>query len=692
MCFKAFLSTCLVSALILGCAGEQESNNQPIEPQMKARAECLSQFGSHIRRFFSGEMNRQEVVGFWVCTADAIKEYRRLTSGEHRPDAYTPEAMGRFFREYLSVTLDEDLLASLMEIKRVFLGGDNRQLTWEELDRLLKFVDELKTFSLDIHPHVRILFDHEQSAGYARVEEAGAAIERAMERIGLWLQTQNQRYAFADFRQLLLRLSKSMESGGVAQAGFLRKLERGIAVLKPGKQILVYGSQEHVDGHEWRTLCRIVARALRAYVHGVYAFKPGYDAALNSEHLPQTLNILSGILNDALEQRWHREIPMREFHNVIQRAENAGWLPEGYSAPAVSGFLDWLMHRPFGMGKRGESLTPEHVQTIRTRMERWKHLLKDPFDHVEFNKIIDASVPLEWDAQGRMDFSLNGKKTWDRVSRLRLVWSYILLDWIREAYVGEKPFLNEAEVTVVAGEILPVFHAFGWFPKTEATIGKRLLREADVFTHASNGNLQLGLAEAVRYLSFVMSAYQSADVWLKAIESICPRREADCVRASALRVDVPALDPLPQLAERVRTQTEAEFAAYMKHAEETILGRVQVEPFSVSELLQVWMIFQYVETFLRVFDSTHDQLINLPESLVAFEVYGPTLTKLMSASGLPQEEVVAFFTFMMRYGDTPFTLFGGQVLFTHWKWHRNEWDFKADRSILMSILNQLSKF
>jgi hypothetical protein len=691
MSFKHYLFISAVSVLILGCAGEKEAFNQPIEPQIKARGGCLSQFGSEVRRFFDGKMSQPEVVAFWTCTADAVKEYRRLTSGEHRPDAYTPEALGRFFREYLSVSLDNDLIASLMEIKRVFLSGDSEHLTWEELDRLLRFVGELQAFSLDIHPHVQVLFGRENSPDVQRVEEANLAFERAMERIGLWLQAQNQRYAFSDLRQLLARLRLSLGAEST-QGEFLQKLEHGIPVLKPAKQILIYGSQEHIDGHEWLPLCRVIARSMKAYVHGFYAFQPGYDAALNSDHLPQSLQIVTDILDEAINRRWHRQIPLREFHQVIEKAEAAGWLPGGYSAQAVSGLVNWLMARPFGLGEMNDKLAKKHLNVIRARMDRWRLLLQDPFAVPEYRATVEASVPLVWDSNGRIHFNLDGQKSWSEEGRRRLIWSFVILDWVREAYVGQRPALNESEVTIVATEVLPVFHAFGWFSKTEVTIGKRLLREADVFTHASNGNLQLDLPEAVRYLSFVMSAYQSASLWLEAISSWCPTRAAECVRASALQKGVSALDPLPQLAERVRSAPPEQFAAYMKHAEETILGRVQAEPFTTSELLQVWMIFQYVETFLRRYDQNADQLIQLPESLVAFEVYGPTLTKLLSASGLPREEIVAFFTFMMRYGDTPFTLFGGQVLYNHWKWHRNEWDFNADRSVLMSILNQLSKF
>jgi hypothetical protein len=64
---------------------------------------------------------------------------------------------------------------------------------------------------------------------------------------------------------------------------------------------------------------------------------------------------------------------------------------------------------------------------------------------------------------------------------------------------------------------------------------------------------------------------------------------------------------------------------------------------------------------------------------------------LLSPVGMPQDEVQPFYTFMMKFGDTPFTMWGGPIAFNYWKWHKNEWAFEADRTTLMSILNQLSK-
>lgn len=691
MFFKSILIFAFTIVSLLGCAGEQDASSQPIQPKIKNTGVCLTQFSAKFHAFVDGQMSAKEVAEFWDCAGDAVREYRKLTSGEHKQDTYSPEAMARFFREYLSLTLDNDLVGSLMEIKRVILAGDSRSLTWAELDLLLEFLNELKAFSLEIRPHTRVLFGERVGVSPVQVDQASYALTKALDRIGIWLRRQNQRYTFNDFRQLVHRLRISMNQGS-SQAIALEKIERGITVIKPGKELLMQGSPEYIDGSEWYEFTRLVGLGFKSYLNYQYAFVPGVNQALASEYLPRSLNSTNDLFNFAINRRASRQIPLSELAVIVNRAEEAGWLPTGVTAQATNGFIAWFTKRLLNLGQPTDHLGWSQLALLKSQTDLWMSLLSDPQGSVSFNEIVSASVPLDWDGQGRMVFDRRGAKSWTSKSRRQLVWSYVVLNWMREAYFGEKQNLNHSDVTMVAEEVLPVFKAFGLFKNTEVSIGKRLLRESDVFTHASNGNLEMNMPEAVRYLSFVASAYGSAKVWIDFAQTHCPTLQANCVRSQALREGSPVFNSMPQLQKDIQSKSPEWFIAYMTRAEETILKRVQLEPYNKTDLMQVWMIFQYVETFLRRYDTNLDQIIVVDEGLTAYRVYGPTLMNLLASTGIPQDEILAFFTFMMRYGDTPFTMLGGQILFNHWKWHQNEWAFNADRAILMSILNQLSKF
>lgn len=691
MSFRILLLGFLTTFLLLGCAGEQEDSNGPLRPRLKPMGDCLTSFSTRVHQFVEGELSDRQVEEFWGCTKNAVREYRRLTAGEQQPDSYSPEAMGRFFREYLDVDLGEGLLASMMEVKRVFLSGDSSRLTWEEIDRLLEFLDELKSFSLEIRPHVKVIFGDRQEVSPQEVRAAALAMDRGMNRIGRWLEQRQQPYSFEDLRQLLHRIRTDLK-GGSAQSVLIEKLERAIPAIKPAKRIFISGDQEQIAGHEWLEVMHMFSQSFAIYLNARYAAEREINSALSGPFLPEAAVHVSGLLRYALDQRSSREIALTEFHALFEQVEKVGFLPSSMSAQALKKALDWLVMRPLGFGKPSFSLNLKHLAMLDSQMQSWKRLFDNPFDGAGFDEVVAASAPILWDDQGRMFFGQALSAFWTIDQRRKLVWNYILMDWLRRAYVGKKSFMVEDEAFLATSELMPIFHSFGLFLKTDATIGKRMVREVDVFTQASNGNLQITVPEAVRYLALVVSAYRSAEIWLELADRHCPNRAAECVRRVAILSGSEVLASMPRLRAKLEGRPPEEFVAYMNKAEETILKEVLRTPFGLSELTQVWMIFQYVETFLGRFDGDGNQLVFLNESLDAYKVYGPTLTKLLSFASLPDDEILAFFTFMMKYGDTPFTMFGGQVLFTNWKWQRNDWQFQADRNILMAILNQLSKF
>jgi hypothetical protein len=261
---------------------------------------------------------------------------------------------------------------------------------------------------------------------------------------------------------------------------------------------------------------------------------------------------------------------------------------------------------------------------------------------------------------------------------------------LKNAYTSpENDYLTEDQITNAAAEVLPLLQRFGWLETTTSKIGARILSEADLFTSAANGNAQLDVAEGVRYLALVLSSLRSAQEILALSDRECGGREAKCLRSLIEKRSAEAFLSMPNFQRAKQTWKSDRFETYMKSAETTCLDKVVDGDFAVSDLLTVIQIFQYVETFYQLYDRDGSAAIRLNEGLVALPIYGPTLNRLIAAGSLSSFEVSALFTFMMKYGDTPL-MFGGQILFAHWKWRPNTWAFEAERDTLMSILSQLA--
>src|SRR5205085_2102545 len=139
----------------------------------------------------------------------------------------------------------------------------------------------------------------------------------------------------------------------------------------------------------------------------------------------------------------------------------------------------------------------------------------------------------------------------------------------------------------------------------------------DLFTLASNGDGLLGLNEATRYLAFVMGSFRTAQVWLDTTKAACPNAEADCVRAQAEIPGSTILSHMPRLQKAIANWMPGQFAAYMKNAEQTILGAPEAVKFTTGDLLQSYQLFEYVEVFLETYDRDQSEDINLLEAIAA---------------------------------------------------------------------------
>lgn len=687
--FSKSLALFLISLFSLSCARESGPSNPAIEVRLKGDGECLSSLGSSVERYLKGRMSRAEVVEFWDCTAHAVREYQRLTSGDGPKGSYTPQALRRFLYRYFikSNPLDDALLAHLMELKRVLLSGSVSEITRDELTHLHSLLGELKTASLELHPHVLILFG-DQPASDIEVAHAASAFESALKRMGLWLDNQGQSYSFSQFRGLLNDLKSWLKGDQFA------RLEKLAELLPIAKRILVSGRSDQIEGASWSSVTELGGRSFRIFLYFKQAFRNHLNEGLVRGLVPEALDAAASILETSALRRGGPGVPLKEWALFFQRLEATGLLPEAMTAQAMDQAFRWLVIRALGSGELSEELTTTHAARLRQQARIWLGLLNGESNFLEadlFTEMLNRSVPMAWDGEGRLIHTHSAASSWTEEARRRMVWPFALLNWIKTSYVAARPSLTEDEMSLAVAEILPVLQGFGWMSETKPTIGKRILREADLFTQASNGDFELDLAEATRYLAFVASGLRVAEIWLGEADQECGHREAGCVRELATRPGSRALDSLPHLKAFVLKAKPAEFINYMQRAEETVLGKVTVGPMSTKNILQAWQLFQYVETFLTIYDLDRGETIGLLEAGPAFDRYGPTLAKLLRASHMPSDEIWAFFTFMMKYGDTPFGLFGGQILFNHWKWHRNDWVFAADRQTLMGILNQLSK-
>jgi hypothetical protein len=696
--FSKFFLIVFCSSLIT-CSKENRAPNPDFEVKLK-KGECISRVGEQLEDYFEGRMSRPQVVAFWDCMANAILEFQRLTSGENGGDKYSPQALQRFLREHFtnSRELSNPLVASAMELKRVLLSGSNLFLTRDELTRLQDLLIEMKLLSLELHPHVKVIFGDPVAATDSEVDQAGRAVAQAASRLGAWLDRNQQPYEFKHLEAFFTNLADWMLQDADARE-MIRKMGKLTPALASAKRLLVAGSADKIEGPRWVLLIKTLGQIAQVYLDFRHAFKDDLNSGMIRGLMPEALNQIGQMLELAIQRRNGAGLPFSEWEDLFEKVEKSKVLSKEFTVKSLKPALEWLVIRGLSGGVVTDEFALSHVRQLQYHYSVWRQVLdrvngqavpQSP-EWQQFEAVLARTDPINWDAEARLEHNRKGPATWTQANRRRLVWPFFVLHWLKTAYVGSNPTVNEAEMMGAVKEVLPMLQNFGWLTGSKLSIGKRLVREADLFLYPSNGDSFVDLPEATHYLAFVASSFRIAELWLDEAEPFCPSKEAMCVRKVAARASSRVFEPMPDFRSTVLSQPVENFVKYMKAGEETILGKAVTGPIGTADILQVMMLLQYVEVFLNLYDITPTQKIDLAESLVAYQKYGPTLSRLLNSRGLPPDEVLAFYTFMMKNGETPFSMFGGAVHFVNWKLKRNDWAFEAERPILLGILNQLSK-
>lgn len=697
--FSKALRILLSACFLVSCARESDPPTSPAVFDLKGGSSCLESINESLADYLKGQMSSAKVGEFWDCTIRAVADYERLTTGDAPGGGYTPQALRSFIQRYFfreKRPLSDALLISIMEFKRVILSGATTEITRREIATAKDFLTELKRFTVEINPDLAILAFNKDNPSDVELRMATLHLSLAAAHLSAWLSQKSQPYSFRQMHDFIMALQEWGETTKPSSPTLMGQFQKILIVLPSLKKILVGGKVLGIDGHEWPSVVQTLVRGYSLFLSVHALSSQDLNSGLIREIIPDQLEQLAEVFVDAVHGQSGHQIPAQDFEDLFKALEVSQLLPKSMSASAMSATWTWFQKRM--LSASGPEFTQAEAMRLHERALGWQSLLKDQLPDTpeanSFLKVRNDSVPMQWDSRGRLMFPKRGEAQWSPTNQRQLVWSFSILNWLKVAYAGNQvdQDLTPDQVNLAFEEILPLLQSFGWLKDTVPSRATRLLREADLFTLASNGDGRLSLSEATRYLIFVASAYRTADVWLNIADEKCGSRQATCARPLAFTSDE-ILAPFERLKGVLQSDPQPMLAwlKYSVQGEETVLGEKVVGSFSVGSLMQSVVIMEYVETFLRYYDADLSETVSLQEGRQAFQVFGPTLQNLLAPAGVPPEEILDFFTFLLKYGDTPFSMFGGQVLYTHWKWHRNDWAFESDRSHLMSILNQLSK-
>lgn len=327
----------------------------------------------------------------------------------------------------------------------------------------------------------------------------------------------------------------------------------------------------------------------------------------------------------------------------------------------------------------------------------------------QMNCIAATPWPLNLDSMGRLEFFKGGKYTSDTLSTLN--WERQVMDVLIKGYADvfdrdKKPAgLSENRLRDLFFDLKPALVKLGLVDADNFNFYKRVFLEGNLFLARGDGDIShFNLYESVEYLHYALAGIRAGGRLLDHLETSCDVNKVgekvvsvpvECFRWHFKEQFEKNFSHMPQLIQFVSGLPDSEWEVLEKNLESTIRAEGAADsPILTSDILEIFILLQYIETFIFRFDVSGSQSVELEEVGPALKVFVPTLSRLLQFDPVLQAwDLEATFTYLLRYGLSPLRdddpVAGLEYIY--WKWHPETWEFRADRQRLAQILAALAK-
>lgn len=725
----------LAAGLLISCAQEEVPPSAP--PNLKLGGpgrECLSETSQTVDQFIKGNLNENQIRDFWDCLNGALNTFTDYTKGR-ASDQYTAQEIRAFLTQFFlgDVTITDGMLAAIMEVKRILVGGSVQAFSRTEIEFSKRIIEEIKAVTIELNPHIKIYYravtgrDPEKSLDPQKFELAMGAFHKSMLRIGQIVSRQNQDYSFAQLELFLGELYQLVNGSDKDIDLWLRYLP----LLSTGKALLVGGSDQSIRGSEWPSVVFVFSHFLQTLARtNVYLLSETFGDQISLSQTEAVFRSLDEVILAALAARDNRTLLFSEINPFLRAIESLYGFPLDLSIEEMeevvktvvqqilspfeierssvqgiglvqwgelkSEFLFWAGSQQLAIDQaRMRRVSPNIPETVR---EEWDRIVvRSPWPV----RVDDRGVlVIDWKGESKSDLHSLTQVNWQK-SVIRILIARFAQDPERRA---KKQFLTEAEVVALQKAVEPIGVALGLFDKGDTSLALRIIREASLFMPRSDGDQTVTFEEGVEYLMYVLSGLQIEAEMFSHLKLECNVQvsdkgetgiEVNCFRRWVINNRNDLLKHLPHMRSYFNPPGgDGLWVGFERFQEETVRSDgFSSAPILRSDIMEMWILLQYIETFFARFDKAQpESTINVPDSLDAYVVYSPYLAVLLEGYSLNAKFRRGLFTYLMKHGKVHFfdDAIGGSVRFVSWVLNERSWAYEADRLRIVQILASLS--
>ncbi|MBX3033324.1 MAG: hypothetical protein KF865_05305 [Bdellovibrionaceae bacterium] len=275
------------------------------------------------------------------------------------------------------------------------------------------------------------------------------------------------------------------------------------------------------------------------------------------------------------------------------------------------------------------------------------------------------------------------------------------------SYSGEKDRiesglgLNVAEAQQAFVDFRSLAVSLDLIEKDNMKFMENRFREANIFMHRSDGNDLASFVEVHEMVYSIISGLEiDARIKPKLVERCVPvgrpvRSETpipyDCLLWVYQSIAPWQMSSMPELLQFVSAQKPEQYNSFIRNglkgagwipngANEVKLGDASLLP----------QLLQYIENVYARFDADGDGVISVPEARLAFPVFEDLFRKLakkdLEAGTIRERDLLALFTYILKYGKPPGGFFEGIFKWSPWRDNPQSWSLATDRAMIAQIL------
>lgn len=196
---------------------------------------------------------------------------------------YSTNELRTFLQTFFlgDIQISDALMAELMEVKKLLLGGSVDYVTTVEIDHTILLFEDFRQLTVDLLPHVQLIngefYRYQKSYTTEELNQSLVTLNGIVERLARLIQSSGQSYRFENFQRLLEESSHLIRGKGKnSRIYFVRDL---IPILSGLKNSLVGSPQDRILPGQWQDFTAILSEVFGLWMrYEHFSFHQGWSS------------------------------------------------------------------------------------------------------------------------------------------------------------------------------------------------------------------------------------------------------------------------------------------------------------------------------------------------------------------------------------------------------------------------------